>query len=687
MHRLLLVFFVVISCVGFGKAENIAPIINMPDPSDCELTLPVIQCLSTDEFGVVTITWIPSTDPNGVFMEYRIYSVQDGLLATITNISMSSFTVPTAVTQQNDYYISLVYDCNGTNIVQSDTVNNLFLDVTNPSDGTANLQWNTPIESPVSTMSTYYHIFREFPAGNWQLIDSVPYSVQFYKDTIDICDAFLRYQVVLENGSCSYTSNHDGDNFQDMLTPDIPHIQKVSIDTSSNKVVISWNQNYQSDTYGYVIYTYDANGFLFELDTLWGINNTTYLHNTDISQGPLSYSVAAFDSCLTESTPVTFQTSAKATINTSVYLESELQICNNLVSLNWSNYVGWDSVLYYEIWSQKDHSIWQRLDSTNGLSFSTSVESLKDYCFFVKAISLTGTQAFSNQSCLSVIAPTPASFHYLQLATVNEKQVDLKHLVDASGGVRSISFERMGKDGTFEEIAQIPVISNEVLYTDTDVEVDKHSYRYRTRIVDSCGQYGVVSNTAQTILLNHQKDEIEQVVYLNWNSYEQFNGGVLGFLIYRIIDDGFPELVATLPGEQLSYQDDLAELTFQGSACYFIEAVEGDNIYNAPQSSLSNRVCETFRPIIYVPNAFMPEGTNNHFLPVLSIIDPQDYRLTIYDRIGQIVFETDNPSIGWDGTIGTTGIKASAAAYIYRLQIHDGDGVEIVRRGHVTLIR
>jgi hypothetical protein len=143
-------------------------------------------------------------------------------------------------------------------------------------------------------MGDYYQIYREFPSGTWTLIDSVPYGLNFYKDTIDICQAFLSYQIVLPNQPCNFVSNAPGDDFEDMLTPDIPIISAVSIDTLSNLLSISWNQNTQPDTYGYVIYTYDNNGFLYELDTVWGISSTNYSYSPDISLGPLTYSVAAF---------------------------------------------------------------------------------------------------------------------------------------------------------------------------------------------------------------------------------------------------------------------------------------------------------------------------------------------------------------------------------------------------------
>ena len=92
-------------------------------------------------------------------------------------------------------------------------------------------------------------------------------------------------------------------------------------------------------------------------------------------------------------------------------------------------------------------------------------------------------------------------------------------------------------------------------------------------------------------------------------------------------------------------------------------------------------------PIIYVPNAFVPEGINTIFKPVLSDFDPADYDFTIIDRWGQAIFRTNIPSEGWDGRIAFSGEMAVTGTYLYMLTLRDGDGIEIIKRGHVTLLK
>ena len=647
-----------------------------------------IKCIQTDALGNVSLNWGIVTDTIGTFVSYNVYSVQNGLLATIPSIGTTSWTDP-GVSQQNDYYIAVVSGCNGNTLRYSDTLSNIYLNVTNPSDGTAVLTWNDPASTATPSMGSYYHILREYPAGTWTLLDSVSYGTNFYKDTIDICEAYLNYQIVLPTVPCDFTSNIDGDNFTDMLTPLIPVIYSASIDTLTDELILTWNENSADDTYGYVVYTYDAGGFLVELDTVWGISNTTYTYSPDITQGPLTYTVAAFDSCFTSAVPPTYQTSAKADIHTTVFLTNELNLCENMIKLNWTAYVGWPNDTHYVIYGKTGAGSYSILGETDENTISLPVIPLEDYCFFIKAISYDSVfTAFSNRVCLNVIAPTQPSYHYLQNATVQGNHVDLYHLVDASSGVTAIAFEKVNKEGVFEEIARIPVVSDYVSYTDTLVDVQHFSYTYRARIVDSCGSLGAASNTARTILLNIQKDEVRMLTYLNWNPYDIWDGTVVAYRIYRDTGTGYsnPPL-AFLPPTQFSFEDDLTNVGFNGKVCYYVEAIEGDNIYNDNKLSASNEACELFEPIVYIPNAFTPGGINPIFYPVLSFFDPADYDFTIFDRWGQAIFQTNDATIGWDGIINGTNNLAETGTYLYMVKMHDGEGNEIIRRGFVSLLK
>ncbi|MCB9234441.1 MAG: gliding motility-associated C-terminal domain-containing protein [Bacteroidia bacterium] len=87
----------------------------------------------------------------------------------------------------------------------------------------------------------------------------------------------------------------------------------------------------------------------------------------------------------------------------------------------------------------------------------------------------------------------------------------------------------------------------------------------------------------------------------------------------------------------------------------------------------------------FVPNAFSPngDGTNDLFLPVAPNV--MGYSLQIFDRWGQLIFQSTTPTQGWDGTHG--GKAVPEGVYVYRLRATDCTGDLQDRGGSVTLIR
>jgi gliding motility-associated-like protein len=97
--------------------------------------------------------------------------------------------------------------------------------------------------------------------------------------------------------------------------------------------------------------------------------------------------------------------------------------------------------------------------------------------------------------------------------------------------------------------------------------------------------------------------------------------------------------------------------------------------------------------IYYVPNAFTPDGDiyNQTFKPVFtSGFDPYNYQLLIFNRWGEIVFESNNFEIGWDGSYGSGEYIFNCKSDIYTWKItfktRDGDERKQLT-GHVSLLR
>jgi gliding motility-associated-like protein len=88
-----------------------------------------------------------------------------------------------------------------------------------------------------------------------------------------------------------------------------------------------------------------------------------------------------------------------------------------------------------------------------------------------------------------------------------------------------------------------------------------------------------------------------------------------------------------------------------------------------------------------VPNAFSPNGDGlyDNFGPIGNIFGVSDYKLVIYNRWGEKVFESHDQKMGWDGTY--KGAPQDMDAYIYTVSATLIDGEKVALKGNITLLR
>lgn len=89
---------------------------------------------------------------------------------------------------------------------------------------------------------------------------------------------------------------------------------------------------------------------------------------------------------------------------------------------------------------------------------------------------------------------------------------------------------------------------------------------------------------------------------------------------------------------------------------------------------------------IGIPNAFTPnnDGRNDYFKPTINV-EIQDYELRIYNRVGQLVYQTKTYIQGWDGRF--KGQQQSSDNYIYRISFSNEAGKQFEYKGNVLLMR
>ena len=135
-------------------------------------------------------------------------------------------------------------------------------------------------------------------------------------------------------------------------------------------------------------------------------------------------------------------------------------------------------------------------------------------------------------------------------------------------------------------------------------------------------------------------------------------------------------LFATLPGPATDSTFVWNEIGEIGSVagCYAVTALdsltlnlEGELIRN--ESEFSNVVCIDNCPYYFLPNVFSPnnDGVNDVFkaYPFRFV---EDVEFRVFSRWGQLVYETNDPNINWNGTHFETGEVVADGTYFYTVK-------------------
>lgn len=149
------------------------------------------------------------------------------------------------------------------------------------------------------------------------------------------------------------------------------------------------------------------------------------------------------------------------------------------------------------------------------------------------------------------------------------------------------------------------------------------------------------------------------------------------------------------PMQGLTCNSDCGNVTIvpSGDISYTVIAV--DNHGCADTSTVYIEVGDTLDPnsefaVFYVPNAFTPNGDGNNDEFRVSVSNYTSFRLLVFDRWGEKLFETDNPATGWDGTY--RGKPLNPGVYVYYVDVSFSSAETPpdylkYKKGSVTLLR
>ena len=661
-------------------------------------------CIEIDEIGQLSITWDTTNISSTNLFEHQFYADTTGngfvLIGSESNPNVNSFNFQNYFAGNNSsgYYIKSLYGPLGANSYYSDTIYSIYFDLVNLFDGRVAISWNQPFPLTNHSAGSQYVVEKSSPvnpptSANWTQVITLPTDSTSYTDNISVCSDWINYRIRLNTLNCDFISNLDGGYIEDQQAPDPPIINSVTNDTSNNQLFINWNSSVAQDVMAYIIFKF-SNGAWNPIDTIYGLQNTTYYdtNSSSFQNDVVQYAIAAMDSC-SSGIPPQFNTSSAGLAHNNILLSKSYDQCSGNVELSWNEYINWPlGVANYYIFMRNDSTNnWELLDSTNSLNYSYTVQQGNmNYQFIIEAKS-DSLNIKSNSNVIDFYAnqpPIPQLSYILEVDVLGDT-ILVKYLGQNGIGIQELNIYRSNNDGIdFTLIDQINNPTFPLTYYDIFNNSIEQSYVYQFSVIDSCLNEVAYSNFGKSIYLTISSDEF-LVNTLSWNRYLNWANGVLNYHIFYKdnLNPNF-QLLASLDSLEFKYFHDFNNLVssnFDGRICYQVIAEEFQNSITSNGESRSNIFCIQNEPLVFVPNAISLSGTENYWKPVINMIDFSEYSVSIFNRLGALIFNSDDINEAWYGTTLSNNF-APMGVYVYQIEFKNSEGKYFHKKGHITLI-
>lgn len=354
--------------------------------------------------------------------------------------------------------------------------------------------------------------------------------------------------------------------------------------------------------------------------------------------------------------------------------------------LNWTPYNAWDTVGRYAIYRAKVGGDFKEIARIQHPDSNYVDVEVCNQQYFYQITTVHPTEEHIVQSNTFFFDPKyerPADTIELHLVTVDRNNIHLNWGGETKLNVNSYFVDRYdtlsGWVSNYHE-------TQDTFFVDKGVEINTLSYKYRIWYTDFCNNASVSGNVGKSILLEAQSNR-EDFIF-TWNGYRHWKEGVLSYVLEKTNDTtNVFEEVKVMDSTARRFVDEKKAIRSDSS---FFVRVKAISAAIPPDTSYSNIIKVAPEPLIFIPNAFSPngDGVNEEFKPdgIAFLRDSTDeFILEIYNRWGQRVFRTNRFQDTWDGTFN--GGKCQEGVYIYHLQLRGVNRVYYSYRGSFVLIR
>lgn len=676
------------------------------------MVAPDLRCISIEANGDITLDWIPASDPGGQFRKYVIYGSINGSpflpADSLTNRLQNTYTLVGAnwgtPFKNYQFYLSTKFnDGADKESTPSVTLKAMEANLTVNVNVSGNLSWNNVATPTLATSDPQYSVNRRFKSvpPNWTNgVNNPPIGTEFFNDQVARCDDSVFYQVTLgDQSGCVSKSNIAVAKLKSGAGPQPWPLNRVNVKRGMGYTELFWDPHPNGAVVAYIIIYDDPSGSSQFIDTV-SVGSNYYRDLSPAHSAHSSsqcYRIAPLDSC--------YNTQGGGDIiHCTMFLKSAFDPCKGEVYLSWSPYNGWGGVSEYNIYMALNNDTnYSKIGSVKGTDTTytvPNVNALNVYKFYIEAIDPTGGKiSYSNDLGTKFNIPNKTEKLLLRSASIEgEELVRLNYLVDRRAPIRRIDVYRgADEEGPFKWVDSLTIPNGvDTLFSayDSVKSASRLNHVYYMVVVDECDQPIVVSNITKTMILSGEASKYDRENYLTWTrniSRDTLTKEDELYALFKGVNGTYEKDWIRQVNQNLNYYtDDITDDILNGAQfCYYVRLVQAPSpIYPVTDTSLSNKVCFSFDPDVFIANSFTPnnDGVNEKWRPkVTSVIPNESYSLEIFDRWGKKVFETTEPDQGWDGTVN--GYPSPVGMYLYRYKVRSFNGGEKGDKGYFQLIR
>ncbi len=226
----------------------------------------------------------------------------------------------------------------------------------------------------------------------------------------------------------------------------------------------------------------------------------------------------------------------------------------------------------------------------------------------------------------------------------------------------------------WEEIGFIAAYSNR--FTDRGIDPQNNRYQYTFTIQNSCNvdleapYHSSIFLKADIVSISSSNE-----IQLNWNPYENWEGGTGQYEVYSINTNGDYTYESTVNETRYIPRGTEAFVEY----CYIVKALNQDEeIF-----SWSNQTCISKDDLISIPNVITPNGDGfNDVFEISNLSSYSNHQLTIYNRFGKPIFESNNYQNDWPND------DLNRGTYFYSLKtISSNSGESKILKGWLEVLK